>query len=99
MTLEQAQEAGYSGGRHLFPFLALGKAIASQETEGFSQIVSDRKTGQILGAQIIGHDASNLIAEMALAIQNELTIESIIHTIHAHPDNRRMLARDGRDRQ
>ena len=55
------------------------------ETDGFSQIISDQKTGQILGAVVIGHDAANLIGEMALAIQNELTLESVIGTIHAHP--------------
>ena len=43
------------------------------------------KTGQILGAIVIGHEASNLIAEMTLAIQNELTLESVVDTIHAHP--------------
>src|SRR5690606_17247968 len=48
-------------------------------------IVSDKKTGQILGAVVIGHEASNLIAEMALAIQNELTLDSVIETIYAHP--------------
>lgn len=85
MTLDQAIAAGYSATAAFFPFQALGKAIASIETEGFSQIISDRPTGQILGAQIIGHGASNLIAEMALAIQNELTLESILDTIHAHP--------------
>lgn len=86
MTLEQAHEAGYSSATAgFFPFQALGKAMASKETEGFTQIISDKKTGQIFGAQVIGHDASILIAEMALAIQNELILDSIIHTIHAHP--------------
>jgi dihydrolipoamide dehydrogenase len=47
--------------------------------------VADQKTGQILGAIVVGHEASNLIAEMALAIQNELTLESVLETIHAHP--------------
>lgn len=85
MTLEQAQKAGLSATAGLFPFQALGKAQASGDTEGFAQVVSDPKTGQILGAQAIGHEASNLIAEMALAIQNELTLDSVIETIHAHP--------------
>ncbi len=85
MTLEQAQKAGFDATSGSFPFMALGKAQASMDTEGFTQIVSDRKTGQILGAVAIGHEASNLIAEMALAIQNELTLESVIETIHAHP--------------
>ena len=85
MTLEQAQKAGFDAIASSFPFLALGKAQASMDTEGFAQIISVRKTGQILGAAAIGHEASNLIGEMALAIQNELTLESVIETIHAHP--------------
>jgi dihydrolipoamide dehydrogenase len=85
MTLEQALEAGYAATAGKFPFQALGKSIATMETEGFAQIVSDKKTGEILGAQVVGHDASTLIAEMALAIANELTVESISETIHAHP--------------
>ena len=85
-TVEQAKEAGYQAATAgLFPFQALGKAQASAETEGFAQIVADRKTGQILGAQAVGHEASNLISEMALAIQNELTLESVMDTIHPHP--------------
>lgn len=85
MTLEQAQKAGFDAIAGSFPFAALGKAQASMDTEGFAQVISDKKTGQILGAVVIGHEASNLIAEMALAIQNELTLESVIETIHAHP--------------
>ena len=84
-TLEQAQKEGFQPIVGSFPFQALGKAQASMETEGFAQVISDRKTGQILGACVIGHEASNLIGEMALAIQNELTLDSIIQTIHAHP--------------
>jgi dihydrolipoamide dehydrogenase len=68
-----------------FPFSALGKSQAAMETEGFAQIIADKKTGQILGATVIGHEASNLIAQMALAMQHELTLESIVETIHAHP--------------
>ncbi len=85
LTLEQAQKKGFEATSGSFPFLALGKAQASMDTEGFAQVVCDKKTGQILGAVAIGHEASNLIAEMALAIQNELTIDSVIETIHAHP--------------
>ncbi len=85
MTLEQAKEAGYNATNGMLPFQVLGKAQASQETEGFAQVTTDKKTGQILGAIAIGHEASNLIAEMALAIQNELTLDSVIETIHAHP--------------
>jgi len=84
-SLEQAQEKGLRAQAATFPFQAIGKAQASNDTEGFAQVVFDPKTKQILGATIIGHEASNLIAEMALAMQNELTLESIVDTIHAHP--------------
>jgi dihydrolipoamide dehydrogenase len=85
MTLEQAQEAGYTAAIGKFPFQALGKSVATMETEGFAQIIVDRKTGKILGAQVVGHEAATLIAEMGLAIANELTIECVSDTIHAHP--------------
>jgi dihydrolipoamide dehydrogenase len=85
MTLEQAQEAGYTAALGKFPFQALGKSIAAIETEGFAQVVIDKKTGQILGAQVVGSEASALIAEMALAIANELTVDCVTETIHAHP--------------
>ncbi|MBS3902774.1 MAG: dihydrolipoyl dehydrogenase [Anaplasmataceae bacterium] len=85
MTQEQALEAGFQISIGKFPFQALGKSIASRETEGFSQIVSEKKTGRILGAQVVGHEASVLIAEMALAMANEITIEALSDTIHAHP--------------
>lgn len=85
LSLEQALEQGYQATVGAFPFQALGKSQASLETEGFAQVITDRKTGQILGAQVVGHEASTLIAEMAVAVANELTLESITETIHAHP--------------
>ena len=85
LTLEQALEAGLPATSGRFPFQALGKAVASLETDGFAQVITHKKTGQILGAQAVGHEASNLIAEMALAIANELTVECVTETIHAHP--------------
>ena len=85
MTLEKATEAGYNAAIGKFPFMALGKSQATAETEGFAQVVIEKSTGQILGAQVIGYGASTLIAEMAVAIGNELTIHSISETIHAHP--------------
>jgi len=85
LTLDQAKEKGYNAKRAPYPFQALGKAQAAHQTEGFAQVVIDEKTGQILGAQVIGHEAGNLIAIICLAITNELTIECISETIHAHP--------------
>jgi dihydrolipoamide dehydrogenase len=78
-------EEGYQISVGTYPFQALGKSIATNAVEGFAQVVSDKKTGEILGAQVVGHEASVLIAEMALAINNELTLDCVIDTIHAHP--------------
>lgn len=85
LTEEEATSKGYEISIGKFPFSALGKATAAGESEGFAQIIADKKTGQILGALAIGHEASALVGEMGLAISNELTLESIIDTIHAHP--------------
>lgn len=85
MTLEEALKRNLPAKIGVFPFQALGKAQATLDTEGFAQVVVHQKTGEILGAQVVGHEASSLIAQMALAIQNELTLECVIDTIHAHP--------------
>ena len=85
MTLEKAKIAGFDAIKAKFPFQPLGKAQAIFETEGFAQLVVERKTQRILGAQVIGHEATSLIAEVTSAIHNELTSESISETIHAHP--------------
>lgn len=85
LSLENALKKGFKAKLAPFPFQALGKAQAALETDGFAQIVFDEKTGQILGAQVVGFEASSLIAEMGVAITNELTIDSIADTIHAHP--------------
>jgi len=85
MTDEQAVQEGHQIAIGKFPFQVLGKSVAARETEGFGQIVVEKKTGRILGAQVVGHEASVLIAEMAVAIANEIPIEGIADTIHAHP--------------
>lgn len=85
LSLEKALKQGFKAQKASFPFQALGKAQASIETEGFAQIIFDTVTGEILGAQVVGLEASSLIAEIGVAITNELTIESISETIHAHP--------------
>ena len=85
MTAQQAEESGYTVRVGRYPFKALGKSLATGHAEGFAQVVSDAGTGQILGAQIAGHEAATLIAEMALAVANELTLDCVVDTIHAHP--------------
>jgi len=68
-----------------FPFQASGKAMATGETEGYVKIIFGEKHGEILGAHIIGAEATELIAELGLAINMEATMEDIEATIHAHP--------------
>lgn len=67
------------------PFVAIGKAIASGNSEGFAKLLYGKKHGELLGAHIIGENATELIAEMGLALDQELTAEDIHSTIHAHP--------------
>lgn len=68
-----------------FPYAALGKAQGMREIHGFFQIVAAADSGCILGAQIIGADASTLIAEAALAVQNKLSLSALADCVHAHP--------------
>ena len=69
----------------VFPFGALGKAIAGQHTDGFVKLIGDKSTGLLLGAVIVGEESSALIAECALAIECGLQVEDLALTIHAHP--------------
>jgi len=85
LSLEAAKSKGYNAVIGAFPFQALGKSQAANQADGFAQVVLDQRTGEILGAQVVGHEASSLIAAMTLAITNELTAECIAETIHAHP--------------
>lgn len=84
-TLEDAINKGYHATLGTFPFQALGKSQAADQTEGFAQVVVDKDTGQVLGAQVVGHEAATLVAEMGVVIANEMTIDDVTHTIHAHP--------------
>jgi dihydrolipoamide dehydrogenase len=67
------------------PFIASGKARAIGENEGFVKVIVAEPHGEILGAHIIGSDATEMIAELGLAIASELTYDEISATIHAHP--------------
>jgi len=85
LTEEEAQAKGYTVRIGKFPFRASGKALIEGETEGFVKILSDGKTGEILGVHIIGPHASDLIAEAVLAMSVECTPEELAWAIHAHP--------------
>ena len=77
------QGVAYKVGK--FPFTASGRAVAAGEAEGFVKVLSGEKYGEILGAHIVGPDATELIGEFALAMNCELTLDDIHATIHAHP--------------
>jgi dihydrolipoamide dehydrogenase len=68
-----------------FPFIACGKALVINETNGLVKIITDKKYEEVLGVSIVGPHATDLIAEATLAIQMEATFEELAHTIHAHP--------------
>jgi dihydrolipoamide dehydrogenase len=85
LTEKQAKEKKLDYKIGKFPFTAVGKAVAAGDTEGFVKVIAEAKTGEILGVHIIGHEATELIAEYGLAMNLEATIEDIHHSIHAHP--------------
>ncbi|MBD5782375.1 dihydrolipoyl dehydrogenase [Pelagicoccus sp. NFK12] len=89
------QKLDYKVGK--FPFVASGKAVAGAHSEGFVKLISDAKTGEILGAHIIGRDATELITEYCLAMEMEGTIDEIHGTIHAHPTLSEALAEAAAD--
>jgi dihydrolipoamide dehydrogenase len=85
MTEQQCKDKklDYKVGR--FPFSANGRARTSGETDGFVKIIRDAKYGEILGAHIVGAHATELIHELAVARENEFTVEEVDLAIHAHP--------------
>ena len=85
LTEEEVKEKGipYKVGK--FPLAANGKALIMNETGGFIKIIADEKYDEILGIHILGPRATDIIAEGALALRMECTLEEIITTIHAHP--------------
>ena len=85
LTERQAKEAGKDIKIGKFPFQANGKSLGLGESNGFVKIVVDAKYGELLGAHMIGPEVSELLPELTLAQQSELTIEEIAHNIHAHP--------------
>ncbi len=85
LTEARAVAAGYTVKKNRFPFAALGRALSTGEPEGFVRVVSDSSNGLVLGVQIVGPEASNLISEAALAIEMGATVEDVALTIHPHP--------------
>ena len=85
LTEKKAREAGYELKIGKFPFRASGKARAIGENEGMVKLIFDAKYGELLGAHILGSEATEMIAELGMAKALETTNYEIQHTVHAHP--------------
>ena len=85
LTEQEAVKRGHDVRVGTFPFGVLGRAKMAGETEGFVKIVADKKYDEILGVHMIGMHATELVAEAAVALRLESTVEELIRTIHAHP--------------
>jgi dihydrolipoamide dehydrogenase len=84
-TEQQAKEEGIEVVAAKFPFAANGRALALNAAEGFLKLITRKEDGLVIGAQIAGPSASDMIAELGLAIEAGMTAEDIAMTIHAHP--------------
>lgn len=85
LTEAKAKEAGLEVKIGKFPFTASGKAHGVGHPEGMVKLIFDAKTEAVVGAHIVGYDATEMIAELGLAMKLEATWEEIAHTVHAHP--------------
>ncbi len=84
-TEHAAREKGLDIKIGKFPFSASGKASAAGHTDGFVKVIYDAKYGELLGCHVIGHDATELIAEVVAARTLETTYHEILDAVHPHP--------------
>jgi dihydrolipoamide dehydrogenase len=84
-TEAQAREKGYDVQVAKFPFTANGKSHGLGDPSGFVKILSDAKYGELLGAHLIGPDVTELLPELTLAQQWDLTVHEVARNVHAHP--------------
>ncbi|MER6617989.1 dihydrolipoyl dehydrogenase [Streptomyces xantholiticus] len=84
-TEAQAREHGYDVQVAKFPFTANGKSHGLGDTGGFVKILSDNRHGELLGAHLIGPEATELLPELTLAQQWDLTVHELARNVHAHP--------------
>jgi dihydrolipoamide dehydrogenase len=85
LSEQQAKEKGMDVRIGKFPFSALGRAMAVNETDGFIKVVADKTTHELLGVHIVGPEATDLISEGALALEMHAFLEDIALTMHPHP--------------
>lgn len=91
LTESKAKAAGKKIKVGRFPYMANGKAIASGETEGLIKVIFDEKTGELLGAHLVGAEVTEMIQGFVIAKQAELTEEDLMHTIFPHPTMSEMM--------
>ena len=91
LTEKKAKEAGYDIRVGKFPFIGNGKAIALGEPEGLVKTIFDNKTGQLLGAHMVGAEVTELIQGFVIAMNLETTEEELIHAVFPHPTLSEMM--------
>ena len=85
LTEERAKDEGHEVKVGRFPFRPLGKAVAIGETDGMVKLIFDAKYGELLGAHILGSEATEMIGELVVAKRLETTAPQLFHAVHAHP--------------
>ena len=84
-TEKEAKDEGIEVAAAKFPYAGNGRALSLDSTDGFVKLVTRKEDGLVIGAQIAGANASDIISELGLAIEAGMTAEDIALTIHAHP--------------
>lgn len=85
LTEKEAKDEGYDVKVGKFPYAANGRALSLDDTDGFVSLVTRKEDGLVLGGQVAGANASDVIAEIGLAVEAGMTAEDLALTIHAHP--------------
>ncbi|WP_125767736.1 dihydrolipoyl dehydrogenase [Companilactobacillus furfuricola] len=85
LTKEEAKDKGIETNVAKFPFAGNARAVSLDEAEGFVRIVAEKESNTIIGAQVVGPGASELISELSLAVNCQLNAEDVALTIHPHP--------------
>jgi dihydrolipoamide dehydrogenase len=91
LTEAKAKEKGYDIRVGHFPFVGNGKAIALGEDQGMVKTIFDRKTGQLLGAHMVGAEVTELIQGFVVAMNLETTEEELMHSVFPHPTLSEMM--------
>jgi len=84
-TEKEATQAGIAVKTYTLPYRALGAAVAKNRTEGFCKFIVEEDTGKVLGVQMAGVGADLIINEMAVVLQQNMTVKELSEVIHAHP--------------